>query len=79
MRLSASNASKVKSAYYGIILFGVVSLFGDIVYEGARSAVPEYMKIMGASATFVGLIIGFGEFLAYAIRLPAGSFVDIFG
>ncbi|MGC9202305.1 MAG: MFS transporter, partial [Thermoproteota archaeon] len=65
--------------HYGIILFGVVSLFGDIVYEGARSAVPEYMKIMGASATFVGLIIGFGEFLAYAIRLPAGSFVDIFG
>lgn len=69
----------MRTAYYGIILFGVVSLFGDIVYEGARSAVPEYMKIMGASAALVGLIIGFGEFLAYAIRLPAGSFIDIFG
>lgn len=77
--MSTNNETKIRSAYYGIVLFGVVSLFGDIVYEGARSAVPEYMKIMGASATFVGLIIGFGEFLAYAIRLPAGSFVDIFG
>lgn len=70
---------KSKSAYYGIVLFGVVSLLGDIVYESAKSAVPEYMKTMGASATLVGLITGFGEFLAYTIRLPAGSFVDIFG
>ena len=33
-----------KSAFKLILLFGLVSLFGDIVYEGARSVNGPYLK-----------------------------------
>lgn len=59
-----------------IVAFGVVSLFGDIVYEGARSVNGPYLKALGASAALVGLIAGLGEFLGYAIRLVSGWFAD---
>jgi MFS family permease len=59
-----------------IILFGIVSLFGDIVYEGARSINGQYLQIIGASATIVGLIAGIGEFLGYGLRLFSGYFSD---
>lgn len=53
-----------------------MSLFGDIVYEGARSVNGPYLKTLGVSAAIVGLIAGFGEFIGYAIRLASGYFVD---
>jgi predicted MFS family arabinose efflux permease len=65
-----------KRAFQLIILFGLVSLFGDIIYEGARSVNGPYLKTMGASAVAVGFIAGIGEFLGYAIRLISGYFVD---
>ena len=48
-----------KSAYISIILFGIVSLMGDVVYEGARGIVPSYLEFLGASAVIVGLVGGF--------------------
>ncbi len=68
--------SNKKSAFHLIILFGLVSLFGDIVYEGARSVNGPYLKTLGVSAAIVGLIAGFGEFIGYAIRLGSGYFAD---
>lgn len=65
-----------KKAFQLIILFGVVSLFGDIVYEGARSVNGPYLKILGANAAIVGIIAGVAEFLGYAIRLASGYFSD---
>ena len=65
-----------KSAMQLIILFGLVSLFGDIIYEGARSVNGPYLKTLGANAALVGLIAGIGEFLGYAIRLLSGYFAD---
>jgi len=65
-----SNAIKV------IIIFGLISLFGDIVYEGARSVSGQYLQLLGANATTVGLIVGVGEFLAYSLRLIAGTASD---
>lgn len=59
-----------------IILFGLVSLFGDIIYEGARSVNGPYLKTLGANAVLVGFIVGIGEFLGYAIRLVSGYFSD---
>ena len=59
-----------------IILLGIVSLFGDIVYEGARSVNGPYLEILGANAAIVGLIVGLGEFLGYGIRLISGYFSD---
>jgi len=65
-----------KAAFHLIVLFGLVSLFGDIVYEGARSVNGPYLKTLGVSAATVGLIAGLGEFVGYAIRLVSGYFAD---
>ena len=65
-----------KAAISLIVLFGLVSLFGDIVYEGARSVNGPYLKTLGVSAAVVGFIAGLGEFVGYAIRLASGYFAD---
>ena len=61
---------------YFIILLGIVSLFGDITYEGARSVTGPYLATLGASAGGVGLVAGVGEFLGYALRLASGYLAD---
>ncbi len=68
--------SNRKAAFQLIIVFGLVSLFGDIVYEGARSVNGPYLKTLGVSAAVVGFIAGLGEFIGYAIRLVSGYFAD---
>jgi predicted MFS family arabinose efflux permease len=59
-----------------ILIFGVISLLGDILYEGARSVNGPYLKVLGANAAIVGLVAGVGEFMGYAIRLISGYFSD---
>lgn len=66
----------MKKAFKLILLFGLVSLFGDIIYEGARSVNGPYLKTLGASAAVVGLVAGLGEFIGYAVRLFSGYFTD---
>jgi MFS family permease len=63
-------------AYQFIIMLGVVSLFGDITYEGARSVTGPFLYTLGASAAMVGLVAGLGEFLGYALRLLSGPWAD---
>ncbi len=63
-------------AFQFIILLGLVSLFGDITYEGARSVTGPYLYILGASAAIVGLVAGLGEFIGYALRLVSGFVAD---
>lgn len=65
-----------KTALRFIILLGVVSLFSDMVYEGARSIIGPYLAILGASGTAVGFIAGFGEALGYTLRVFSGWLVD---
>jgi MFS family permease len=59
-----------------IIIFGVISMLGDVVYESARSANSQYLNLLGISAARVGLVFGIGEFLGYALRLFAGVMSD---
>ena len=61
---------------YFIILLGIVSLFGDVTYEGARSVTGPYLATLGASAGVVGLVAGIGEFVGYALRLASGYLAD---
>jgi len=75
MQKKTSNINRTKALKL-IILLGIVSLFGDIVYEGARSVNGPYLEILGANAAIVGLIVGIGEFLGYGIRLISGYFSD---
>ena len=76
MREAKEAGNHKKIAIQLIILFGLVSLFGDIVYEGARGVNGPYLKILGANAIIVGLVAGIGEFIGYAIRLFSGYFAD---
>jgi len=55
---------------------GIVSMLGDIVYEGGRGIAPDYLKFLGASAFLVGAISGAGEFIGYALRLVSGNLAD---
>ena len=52
------------AAFRFIVVMGVVSLFADMTYEGAHSIIGPYLKVLGASATQVGIIAGFGELIA---------------
>jgi MFS family permease len=59
-----------------VILLGVVSLFADMTYEGARSISGPYLSILGASGTVVGIVAGFGELIGYGLRLVSGYISD---
>lgn len=66
-----------KQAFLFIILLGLVSLFADITYEGARSIVGPFMKTLGASAATLGFAVGLGELIGYAFRLVSGVLSDV--
>ena len=59
-----------------VILLGVVSLFADMTYEGARSITGPFLAILGANGTIVGVVSGFGELIGYALRLVSGYISD---
>jgi MFS family permease len=65
-----------KKAIQLIFFFGLISLFGDIVYEGARAVNGPYLKSLAVNAAVVGLVVGIGEFAGYALRLLTGYFAD---
>lgn len=59
-----------------VILLGVVSLFADATYEGARSVTGPFLALLGASGTVVGVVAGFGELVGYGLRLVSGYLTD---
>jgi len=67
------------AAWKFIILVGVVSLFSDMTYEGARSISGPFLGSLKASALVVGVVAGLGEFLGYALRLGSGYLADRLG
>jgi MFS family permease len=71
-----AKANVQSKAFRLIILMGIVSFFGDVTYEGARSVTAPFLATFGVSALVVGFVSGVGEFLGYAARLLSGYFVD---
>ncbi len=65
--------------YKAIVLFGLVSLVGDVIYEGARAIAPSYLDALGATALVVGLVFGVAEFVGLSLRLVSGLLADITG
>lgn len=62
-----------------VFLIGVLSFFADFTYEGSRSILGPYLEALGASATIVGIVTGFGELLGYGLRLVSGRWADATG
>jgi len=71
-----THSSSKRTAFTFVILLGVVSLFADATYEGARSITGQYLAILGASGTVVGIVAGLGELIGYSLRLVSGYLSD---
>jgi len=70
LKISAS------SVFAFVLTMGVVNLFADMTYEGARSILGPFLSELGASAAQVGIIAGVGEMLAASLRYFSGRFAD---
>jgi MFS family permease len=66
-------------AFRFVLLVGILSFFADFTYEGARGILGPYLALLGASATVVGVVTGFGELLGYGLRLVSGRWADATG
>jgi MFS family permease len=64
------------SAMTFVVLIGTVSLFSDATYEGGRSLIGQFLETLGSSAAVLGIAVGAGEFLGYALRLVSGYAAD---
>src|SRR3569832_1666018 len=76
MARSRTTGSSISPAFLFVMTTGIVNLFGDITYEGGASINGPFMATLGASAVVVSVTAGLGEFLGYALRLPAGYVAD---
>src|SRR5580658_5385511 len=65
-----------KLALRFVVAIGIVSLFADMTYEGARGITGQFLFTLGASATVVGFVAGFGELAGYCLRSVSGYFAD---
>src|ERR1044072_6844647 len=74
MTKKQTNLSKL--AFKFVLTIGIVNLFADMTYEGARSITGPFLETLGASAFAVGAIAGGGELLGYTLRSVAGYVAD---
>jgi predicted MFS family arabinose efflux permease len=65
-----------KLAFRFILIIGLVNLFADMTYEGGRGITGPFLGSLGASATIVGFVAGFGELMGYSLRSITGYFAD---
>ena len=74
--MEKKNPSVKKLALRFVLIIGVVQLFADMTYEGARGIIGPFLGSLGASAAVVGFTAGFGELMGYAFRSVTGYFAD---
>lgn len=80
----ASNVRLLSSAHHAlhmralrfVVMIGIVSLFADMTYEGARSINGQYLGLLGATGFWVSAIAGIGELAGYGLRLFSGYLAD---
>lgn len=78
-RADTPAGTATKTALRFVLLIGILSFFADFTYEGSRSILGPYLSTLGATATIVGIVTGFGELLGYALRLASGRLADATG
>src|SRR5258708_6041346 len=74
--MNMSNRLSSSTALRFVLVIGIVNLFADLTYEGARSITGPYLGMLGASAVVVGSVAGFGELVGYALRSVSGFLAD---
>ena len=63
-------------AFRFVLIVGVTNFFADVTYEGARGIVGQFLGSLGASATVIGFVAGFGEMVGYGLRSVSGYLAD---
>src|SRR5438874_8256894 len=67
--MTKTNSKQLaKLAFRFVLIIGIVNLFADMAYEGGRSIAGPFLGSLGASATVIGFVAGFGELLGYSLR-----------
>jgi MFS family permease len=74
--MTKKHSTLAQLAFKFVLIVGIVNLFADMTYEGARSITGPFLESLGASALAVGAIAGGGELLGYTLRSVAGYFAD---
>ena len=74
--MDSGNSAAKKFALRFVLIIGVVQLFADMTYEGARGIIGPFLGSLGASAAVVGFTAGFGELMGYGFRSVTGYFAD---
>ncbi|MFN3268221.1 MAG: MFS transporter, partial [Zestosphaera sp.] len=64
-----------KKLFLTFVFLGLVSLFADMTYEGARGVSGAYLKILEGTALVAGAVT-IGEFLGYLMRFLSGYLAD---
>ena len=70
------QSSVAKFAFRFVLVIGIVNLFADLTYEGARSITGPFLGSLGASAATIGVVVGLGELLGYSLRSVSGFLAD---
>lgn len=70
------RTSGASAALKFVVMVGVMSFFADFTYEGSRSVIGPYLKILGAGALAISAVTGFGELVGYGLRLVSGRLAD---
>ena len=74
----ASNILHEPSFREVVVIFGLISLFGDILYEGARPILVTYLDTLGRTVFIISVGLGLAEFLGFASRVFSGIVTDKF-
>ncbi|HEY2476987.1 MAG TPA: MFS transporter [Candidatus Cybelea sp.] len=84
MRLSHAGArraelrtkKKLDTALRFVVVIGIVNLFADMTYEGARGVSGAFLGHLGANGATVGAVAGGGELAGYLVRSISGAIAD---
>jgi MFS family permease len=74
--IETAKGNVAKLAFRFVLIIGIVNFFADMTYEGARAIIGPFLGSLGASATNVGFVAGFGEMVGYGLRSISGYFAD---
>lgn len=61
--------TRYKAPLHFVLFIGVVSFPADYTYEESRSITGPLLAVLGATATVLGKVSGFGELLSYGLGL----------
>jgi MFS family permease len=75
--MSSYRGDARRTALRFVLLVGVLSFFADFAYEGSRSILGPYLGSLGAGATLIAVVTGFGELTGYVVRLFSGRLADV--